>query len=137
MKTEQARESSLSALSEFDKAKLKRAETEEKNSLPSTEAIAQELEHIKFKVLIQSVFTIKTDFNNSGWNWEIWQVPADTYRDHGEEHLANKRGDWDGEICIIRIGIEILNKKLLFCKCIYIVISNNFDLKSTWHELTI
>lgn len=49
MKTEQARESSLSALSEFDKAKLKRAETEEKNSLPSTEAIAQELEHIKFK----------------------------------------------------------------------------------------
>ena len=68
MKTEQARESSLSALSEFDKAKLKRAETEEKNSLPSTEAIAQELEHIKFKVLNQSVFTIKTDFNNSGWN---------------------------------------------------------------------
>lgn len=49
MQTEKARESSLSALNEFDKTTLKKAETEEKNSLPSTEAIAQEMEHIKFK----------------------------------------------------------------------------------------
>merc|ERR1712038_1351370 len=49
VQTEKARESSLSALNEFDKTTLKKAETEEKNSLPSTEAIAQELEHIKFK----------------------------------------------------------------------------------------
>ena len=48
--TEKARESSLNALGDFDRASLKKAETEEKNSLPSTEAIAQELEHIKFKV---------------------------------------------------------------------------------------
>merc|ERR1712098_767578 len=47
--TEKARESSLSAVGDFDRASLKKAETEEKNSLPSTEAIAQELEHIKFK----------------------------------------------------------------------------------------
>jgi len=47
--TEKARESSLTAVSDFDRASLKKAETEEKNSLPSTEAIAQELEHIKFK----------------------------------------------------------------------------------------
>ena len=45
-----ARDSSLSAVSDFDRAKLKKAETAEKNSLPSTEAIAQEMEHIKFKV---------------------------------------------------------------------------------------
>ena len=49
--TEKARESSISALSDFDKATLKKAETEEKNSLPTTEAIAQELEHQKFKVI--------------------------------------------------------------------------------------
>merc|ERR1712241_1670240 len=47
--TEKARESSLTAVGDFDRASLKKAETEEKNSLPSTEAIAQELEHIKFK----------------------------------------------------------------------------------------
>lgn len=50
MQVELARDSSLSAVSDFDRNKLKKAETEEKNSLPSTEAIAQELEHIKFKV---------------------------------------------------------------------------------------
>merc|ERR1712113_1173200 len=49
VQTEKARESSLSALNEFDKTTPKKAETEEKNSLPSTEAIAQEMEHIKFK----------------------------------------------------------------------------------------
>jgi len=48
--TEKARESAMTALSDFDKAKLKRTETEERNSLPSSEAIAQELEHMKFKV---------------------------------------------------------------------------------------
>jgi len=43
-------------LNEFDKTTLKKAETEEKNSLPSTEAIAQELDHIKFKVLEKTKF---------------------------------------------------------------------------------
>ena len=37
-------------MGDFDKTKLKKSETDVKNSLPSTEAIAQELEHIKFKV---------------------------------------------------------------------------------------
>ena len=36
-------------MSDFDKTTLKKADTDEKNSLPTTEAIAQELEHIKFK----------------------------------------------------------------------------------------
>jgi len=49
MQTEIARDSSISAVSDFDRANLKKAETAEKNSLPSTEAIAQEMEHIKFK----------------------------------------------------------------------------------------
>merc|ERR1712106_892270 len=49
MQTEIARDSSISAVSDFDLANLKKAETAEKNSLPSTEAIAQEMEHIKFK----------------------------------------------------------------------------------------
>ena len=48
--TEKAREGALTAVSDFDKTKLKKAETDEKNPLPSSEAIAQELEHIKFKV---------------------------------------------------------------------------------------
>lgn len=39
----------MTAVSDFNKGKLKRTETEEKNPLPSSEAIAQELEHIKFK----------------------------------------------------------------------------------------
>ena len=37
-------------MGDFDKTKLKKSETDVKNPLPSTEAIAQELEHIKFKV---------------------------------------------------------------------------------------
>ena len=50
MKIELARDSSLTAVSDFDRANLKKAETAEKNPLPSSEAIAQEMEHIKFKV---------------------------------------------------------------------------------------
>merc|ERR1711976_732559 len=53
LQTELARDSSLTAVSDFDKATLKKAETAEKNPLPSTEAIAQEMEHIKFKVGIE------------------------------------------------------------------------------------
>merc|ERR1712064_197325 len=55
VQTEKARESSITALSDFDKTTLKKAETEEKNSLPTTEAIAQELEHIKFKVIEMNI----------------------------------------------------------------------------------
>ena len=50
MQTEKAREGALSAVGDFDKTKLKKSETDVKNPLPSSEAIAQELEHIKFKV---------------------------------------------------------------------------------------
>eukprot|EP00092_Neocalanus_flemingeri_P075898 GFUD01094093.1.p1 GENE.GFUD01094093.1~~GFUD01094093.1.p1 ORF type:complete len:277 (+),score=104.37 GFUD01094093.1:42-872(+) len=53
MQIELARDSSLTAVGDFDRTKLKKAETSEKNSLPSTEAIAQEMEHIKFKVGIE------------------------------------------------------------------------------------
>ena len=53
-RVEIARDSSLSAVSDFDQSKLKKAETAEKNSLPSMEAIAQEMEHIKFKVSSRS-----------------------------------------------------------------------------------
>lgn len=59
MKEELARDGALKTVSEFDKSNLKRAETQEKNPLPSTEAIAQELEHIKFKVLAMSSNFIK------------------------------------------------------------------------------
>ena len=45
-----ARDSSLAALADFDKATLKKSETCEKNPLPPAEAIAQEMEHMKFKV---------------------------------------------------------------------------------------
>merc|ERR1712117_317015 len=54
MKVELARDSSLTAVGDFDRAKLKKAETAEKNPLPSSEAIAQEMEHIKFKVGIEN-----------------------------------------------------------------------------------
>ena len=47
---EQARDSSLAAVADFDKSNLKEVETLEKNPLPPVEAIAQEMEHIKFKV---------------------------------------------------------------------------------------
>ena len=59
--TEIARDSSISAVSEFDRGNLKKAETAEKNPLPSTEAIAQEMEHIKFKarkILVKKVSLI-------------------------------------------------------------------------------
>lgn len=46
---EKARDSSLAAVTGFDKTNLKKSETMEKNSLPPAEAIAQEMEHIKFK----------------------------------------------------------------------------------------
>jgi hypothetical protein len=46
-----ARDSSLAALTDFDKATLKKSETCEKNPLPPAEAIAQEMEHLKFKVI--------------------------------------------------------------------------------------
>ena len=45
-----ARGSSLAAVESFDKNNLKKSETQEKNSLPDTDAIAQEIEHMKFKV---------------------------------------------------------------------------------------
>lgn len=48
-------------MGDFDKTKLKKSETDVKNPLPSSEAIAQELEHIKFKVKpnkIDAVFTL-------------------------------------------------------------------------------
>merc|ERR1719228_1605483 len=48
MKIELARDSNLTAVSDFDHTKLKKADTAEKNPLPSPEAIAQEMEHIKF-----------------------------------------------------------------------------------------
>jgi len=41
--------SSLAAVESFDKNNLKKSETQEKNSLPDTDAIAQEIEHMKFK----------------------------------------------------------------------------------------
>ena len=53
LQTELARDSSLKTVSEFDKSNLKKAETMEKNPLPSSEAIAQELEHLKFKAGIE------------------------------------------------------------------------------------
>merc|ERR1711913_165410 len=53
LQTELARDSSLKTVSEFDKSNLKKAETLEKNPLPSSEAIAQELEHLKFKAGIE------------------------------------------------------------------------------------
>jgi len=53
MQNELARDSSLTAVSDFDRANLKKAETAEKNPLPSSEVIAQEMEHIKFKVGIE------------------------------------------------------------------------------------
>ena len=45
-----ARGSSLAAVESFDKNNLKKSETQEKNCLPDTDAIAQEMEHMKFKV---------------------------------------------------------------------------------------
>jgi len=49
MQMEKARDNSLAAVTEFDKANLKKSDTQEKNPLPPVEAIAQEMEHIKFK----------------------------------------------------------------------------------------
>jgi hypothetical protein len=49
MQVELARDSSVAALSDFDKSQLKTTETTEKNALPTQEAIAQEKEHSKFK----------------------------------------------------------------------------------------
>merc|ERR1711994_665208 len=51
---ELARDSSLTAVSDFDKAQLKKTETSEKNPLPSPDMIAQEKEHVKFKNGIES-----------------------------------------------------------------------------------
>lgn len=50
LQVELARDSSLTAVNEFDKTSLKPAETAEKNPLPSSKDIEQEMEHIKFKV---------------------------------------------------------------------------------------
>ena len=58
MQTEKAREGALSAVGDFDKTKLKKSETDVKNPLPSSEAIAQELEHIKFKVKPHATFLV-------------------------------------------------------------------------------
>jgi Thymosin beta-4 family len=52
-----ARDSSLAALTEFDKTTLKKSETCEKNPLPPAEAIAQEMEHLKFKVSHIRIYT--------------------------------------------------------------------------------
>merc|ERR1712045_1085450 len=54
LQVELARDSSLTAVSDFDKAKLKKTETSEKNPLPSPDMIAQEKEHVKFKNGIES-----------------------------------------------------------------------------------
>ena len=63
IQTEKAREGALSAVGDFDKTKLKKSETDVKNPLPSSEAIAQELEHIKFKVMFQKfLLFVKTKF---------------------------------------------------------------------------
>ena len=64
LQTELARDSSLTAVRDFDKATLKKAETAEKNPLPSTEAIAQEMEHIKFKVSIAVLLVLLTTSKN-------------------------------------------------------------------------
>lgn len=53
-----ARGSSMAAVSEFDRSKLKATETEEKNPLPPKEAIQQEMEHMKFKVKLSSFLKI-------------------------------------------------------------------------------
>merc|ERR1712071_127386 len=53
MQTEIARDSSLKTLSEFDRATLKKADTQEKNPLPSKEAIAQEMKHLNFKAGVE------------------------------------------------------------------------------------
>ena len=53
MQAELARDSSLKTVSGFDLTTLKKAETQEKNSLPGPEAIAQEMEHLKFKAGIE------------------------------------------------------------------------------------
>merc|ERR1712045_663303 len=50
LQVELARDSSLTAVNEFDKTSLNPAETAEKNPLPSSKDIEQEMEHIKFKV---------------------------------------------------------------------------------------
>lgn len=50
LQVELARDSSLTAVSDFDKNKLKKTETSEKNPLPSSNQIAQEKEHVEFKV---------------------------------------------------------------------------------------
>eukprot|EP00092_Neocalanus_flemingeri_P039232 GFUD01042710.1.p1 GENE.GFUD01042710.1~~GFUD01042710.1.p1 ORF type:complete len:176 (+),score=67.70 GFUD01042710.1:55-582(+) len=49
LQAELARDSSLSAVSDFEWVNLKKAETADKNSVPSTESITQEAEHIKLK----------------------------------------------------------------------------------------
>merc|ERR1712200_218459 len=65
LQTELARDSSLKTVSEFDKTNLKKAETLEKNPLPSSEAIAQELEHLKFKAGIEGYDQSSL---SSGWS---------------------------------------------------------------------
>merc|ERR1712038_1265545 len=54
LQVELARDSSLTAVSDFDKNKLKKTETSEKNPLPSSNQIAQEKEHVEFKNGIQN-----------------------------------------------------------------------------------
>jgi len=53
MQAEMARDSSLKTVSEFDRTTLKKAETQEKNPLPSSEAIEQEMKHLKFKAGVE------------------------------------------------------------------------------------
>merc|ERR1719458_1899884 len=65
MKEELARDGALKTVSEFDKSNLKKAETQEKNPLPSPEAIAQELEHIKFKAGIEGYDQSKLSHANT------------------------------------------------------------------------
>lgn len=49
MQVEIARDSSLGAVNEFDRSKLKKTETVEKNSIPPQETILKEKEHTRFK----------------------------------------------------------------------------------------
>jgi len=53
-KNELTRQKAADAVNEFDKAQLKHVETQEKNSLPDSENIKAESEHIKFKEGIET-----------------------------------------------------------------------------------
>ena len=76
LQVELARDSSLTAVNDFDKTCLRPAETAEKNSLPSSKDIEQEMEHIKFKVkqgllIWPNKLRLLTFTFLTGRNWEV------------------------------------------------------------------